>query len=229
MVAMIGTRQSIAIRNPDRSLNWEKFPRFALRRRTIYRAAKRGKGAWYFCANGDCRFDLSSPRGTCYVGTDELSGILESLGPDWCAGEQAIVLISDLINERQVHSYKPPTTWHLANLCHRKAGGFRISNELSDMTPYDVPHEYAKLFDAIKDKTNRHRFHGIRFKSRFDTDLYPRAVALFGDEGEATWISAEVQDIGDDLIAQLAEVGIWVDEPPAKDELDRVRDDSEAA
>ncbi|MET7894979.1 hypothetical protein [Streptomyces mirabilis] len=226
---MKNVREKIAIKSPDGSLNWANFPRFSLRRHVLYRAAKRGKGAWYFCHSGDCRFDLPSPRGTLYAGTDELSGLLESIGLDWCAGKRAAVLIPELVNERQIHSYKPPAIWQLANLCHRKAAGFRVSNELADMTPYDIPREYAMIFDATRDRVGRRRFHGIRFRSRFDPGTLPRGVALFGEEGERPWVSSKVREIDDELIAELAAIGIAVEEPPASDELEPVKEESEAA
>jgi len=150
---------------------------------------------------------------------------METIGPDWCAGEHPAVLIPDLIEERQIHSYLLPQKWHLANLKHRRAAGFRVSNELSDMTPYDVPREYADLFDTTHDKRGRRRFRGIRFQTRFDTGVFPLGIALFGKEGEKPWVSIEVCEIGAELIAGLESLGIFVEDLPGLDDLDVVKDD----
>jgi hypothetical protein len=208
-------RASVALRDPDMSLPWIDFPRTRIKRgQTLYRAAKRGKGAWWFCHCGDCRFDLPAPRGTCYVGTDELSGLLETIGPDWCDGEPPIMLIPKLVRERVVHSYEVPMSLGAANLTSQRAVQFRITNELSDMTPYDMPQKYAKVFDQTPGKRTPHQFNAIRFRTRFDTGAMSRGVAIFDDEGERPWPSSDVREIDDELIAALRSVGVFIADPP---------------
>ncbi|TJZ94449.1 RES domain-containing protein [Actinacidiphila oryziradicis] len=190
------------------------FPRVEMRAgRVLYRAAKRGNGAWWFCHCGECRFDLPTPRGTCYVGTDPMSGFLESFGPDWCAGEPAIVLIPRFVKERVVHEYELPRTVGTANLSSRGAVAFRVTNELSNMTPYDVPQKYAQVFDQTPGRRRTHQFLGIRFRTRFDTGPVTHGLALFGEEGERAWPSS-VHDIDVELIAELKAVGVFVEGPP---------------
>ncbi|MFG2489074.1 hypothetical protein ACGFSI_40820 [Streptomyces virginiae] len=154
---------------------------------------------------------------------------MEYIGWDWCAGQRAAVLIPELVEERQVHSIIPPGAWHLANLKHRQAFGFQVSNELATMTPYDVPREYAELFDSTRNRLGRRRFHGIRFQCRFDMGIFPRGVALFGKEGERSWVSLAVREIDDELIAELAAIGIAVDDPPTLAEMELPEDERDAA
>lgn len=207
------SRNTVALPPPDMSLPWSKFPKSELKPgQRIYRAAKRGKGAWWFCHCGECRFDLSAPRGTCYVGTDPLTGILESIGPDWCNGGPAVVLIPKLVNEREIHCYELPKTVDAANLTTRGALRYRVTNELVTMTPYDVPQQYAKVFDETPGKRKEHQFEAIRFRTRFDTGVAAHGIALFDQEGERPWKS-KILNIDDNLIARLEDIGIFVEEP----------------
>ena len=229
-VGAVSERQSTAQGLPDDSLNWQEFPRYRLvTGRTLYRAAKRGVGAWYFCNCGDCRFDLYSPRGTCYAGTDRVTGLLETIGPDWCAGEEAPVLIPELVEERQVHAYTLPEPRHLANLKTSRAVGFKITNELDTMTPYDVPRAYARCFDDSRGWRGRRRFRGIRYSTRFNTDYIPRGVALFDEEGERPWVSSAIYDVDTAFKAELRAVGIAVEEPPVMADLERADQGRNAA
>lgn len=49
-----------------------------------------------------------------------------------------------------VHCTSGFVTSPLANLASRKAAGFRVTTELSDMTPYNTPRAYARLLDAAR-------------------------------------------------------------------------------
>ncbi|MFJ9869549.1 hypothetical protein [Streptomyces sp. NPDC101165] len=142
-----------------------------------------------------------------------MTGILESIGPDWCAGEPAVVLIPKLIKERVVHSYKLPRTIGAADLSNRRAARFKVTNELVTMTPYDVPQRYAKVFDETPGRLAGHQFQGIQFRTRFDMDAAPHGVALFDKEGERPWKSSSITDIDANLIAELEDLGIFVEEP----------------
>ncbi|MBT2539656.1 hypothetical protein J7E99_02760 [Streptomyces sp. ISL-44] len=211
---MSKSRDVVAQRDPDPHLPWAEFPKAVMKPgRFVYRAAKRDKGPWWFCRCGECRFDLPPPRGTCYTGTDEVSGILESIGMDWCAGEPAIGLIPKLVKERVVHAYELPKSVNAANLSSRRAVGFKVTNELATMTPYGVPQKYAQVFDQTRGKRRAHQFLGIRFRTRFDTGAISHGLALFDDEGERSWPSS-ARDIDEELLAKLRALGVFVEEPP---------------
>lgn len=54
------------------------FPRHELRRSaTLYEIHLVGQGPWWFSSDGLGRFDLNSPRGTCYLAEDPLGGFVE--------------------------------------------------------------------------------------------------------------------------------------------------------
>lgn len=112
----------------------------------------------------------------------------------------------------------------LANLSSRKALGFKVTNELSDMTPYDIPRASAALFDRVT-RGGRRAFDGIRFRSRFDTGATTRGVALFGDHGEhKAWTSAAVREVDEGLLQELRALGVVVVDPPALADLDQAPD-----
>ncbi len=90
------------------------------------------------------------------------------------------------LKDRRAHALDLPQRVTLAHLTSRKAIGFRVTHELSDLTPYDVPcdvpRDFATLLDGVTDRTGP-TFDGLRFRSRFDTgperhpnDRLPAAV-----------------------------------------------------
>lgn len=207
------SRASLAQQAPDSGLDWATFP--AYRPRTgavLWRAARRGREPWWFCACGNCHFDLDAPRGTCYAGTDELAGILESIGYEWARGSPLTVAF---LRGRALHACPASDLLDgpLANLTSRKAVGFRITNELSDMTPYAIPRAFARLLDAAH-KGSRRVFGGIRLRTRFDTGNTARGVALFGDAGPRTRANATEQKITEELVNALVELGLRISGPP---------------
>jgi len=105
-----------------------------------------------------------------------------------------------------------PKTVDAANLTTRGALRYRVTNELVTMTPYDVPQQYAKVFDETPGKRKEHQFEAIRFHTRFDTGVAAHGIALFDQEGERPWKS-KILNIDDNLIARLEDIGIFVEEP----------------
>ncbi len=138
----------------------------------MWRAAR--KTPWWYCSRGDCRFDLVEPFGTCYVGTDELAGILEVIGPELENG----VVAAEFLDARRLFSFTLSSPAKAADLPSRRAAGFGVTNELSTMTPYVVPCAWA---EALHER----RFAAIRYRTRFDTSEAARGVAHFGRSGEA--------------------------------------------
>lgn len=216
---MPSTRQHISQKPPDGSLPWKRFPRLRLKKeRKLYRAAKKGYGAWWFCKCKDCRFDLSCPHGTCYMGMDPVSGVMETIGPDLCGGMPPFVLIPKFAKERVIHVRELDKEQYVADLCNRQAASFKVTNELANMTPYREPQAYARLFHQITGPRNRRMFHGIRYRSRYDTGAAPRAIALFGDEEEGDWTS-EIIPIDERLISELRKIFVAVEERPELDAI----------
>ena len=215
MVAV--SREEVAQQLPAENQDWRTFPASTLRAGTLlYRAARRGRSPWWFCSDGDCRFDLTGERGTCYLGTDAVSGVLETIGPEWLSGR---TLSPGFVRLRVLHTWRLAEPKRMANLVSRRAVGFRVTNELSSMTPYDVPQAFAQLFDGLR-RSGRPVFEGIRFRTRFDTDPHARGVALFGAAGNAEDPRSDAREIDDDLLDELRDLGMVIEELPALWELD---------
>jgi len=64
----------------------------------------------------------------------------------------------------------------IANLAHRRAAGYGVTNELSTMTPYRCPQQWAT---ALLKAGSR----GLRYRTRFDPGPGARGLAVFGPTG----------------------------------------------
>jgi hypothetical protein len=107
--------------------------------------------------------------GTCYLAADPLSALLEVL-----AG--AAETTAAFLDARQVHRLDELRA-RLADATHRAATGFGVTRELSSITPYDLPQQWAA---ALRDAG----FDGVRYMLRFDPLSCGLAVAVFGRAGE---------------------------------------------
>ncbi len=143
----------------------------------LHRAHQSSRGPWWF-ASGGGRFDLSAPRGTCYLASSPLAAVRERLGPV-LAARSALpastlegVVVSRLTVGRATDA--GPTSW--ANLRVAGAARFGVTRELESMTPYDVPQQWARAFDA-------EGLDGVRYGPRFSPGA-ASAHALFGRAGE---------------------------------------------
>ncbi|WP_262064364.1 hypothetical protein [Streptomyces sp. STR69] len=148
------------------------------------------------------------------------------MGPDFCPDGPAVIFTTDFVEDRVLHEYQltENENFRLAKLTDRRAAvDFRVTNELSTMTPYEIPRKFAELFDSILSKTGKHAFEGILFRPRFDTGSDGTGVALFGDSGERGWKSI-AKEIDDSLTARLARYSIEIDDPPSIDDLDVIED-----
>jgi hypothetical protein len=137
--------------------------------------------------------------------------VLEAIGPELVGG----LVAADFLDQRRLYSWQPPAPLRTADLASRRAVGFGVSNELSSMTPYDVPQQWAEALDG--------KFEGITYRTRFDTGPVARGVAHFGPAGFAERPSGRGRVIGEELRRRLlAECSVAVLAPPLADELDGV-------
>lgn len=172
-------------------------------RGTLWRAAQ--KSPWWYCSCLACRFDLPSPRGACYLGTDELVGVLESIGAEISNG----VIAQEFLDRRRLFQWTPPGPLRAADLVSRRAVGFNVTNELSTMTPYTVPQTWAGAFDGAG-------FAAVSYRTRFDTGATSRGVAHFGPAGTAGRKVGPGKPIDDALRQRLErECGVVVAPPPS--------------
>ena len=136
----------------------------------LWRAHRRDREPWWFSSWGG-RFDLAEPRGTCYAARDVEAAVREAAGARLLtAGVVAHAFAAARVVSR-IRSSGPVV---LADLTDRDAVQHGISRELTPMTPYDIPRQWAEALSAGHG--------GIEYLSCFTSgDL--RSVAIFGSAG----------------------------------------------
>jgi len=182
-------RRAQALRPPDEAaFDFSRFPRRSLRASTHWyrqHRAREGKdhGAWYFSSHaageeGDGRFDLAVPDGTCYLSSTARGAINELIGPD--AAERGWVN-SELVAGRVVSRLPLPRDVRVANVSAERAADFRITRELVTTVDYGLTQQWAAGLAAAG-------FGGILADLRF-TPGTPKGLALFGSAGvpEPPW------------------------------------------
>jgi hypothetical protein len=130
----------------------------------------------------------------------------------------------EYLKQWTIHELKVKSTLRLANLTNRRAIGFGVTNELSDTTPYSVAQLYAEVFDEARSRRGSRRFHGIRYRTRFDPGPVARGVAFFDDHGERIWESKQIE-VDDEIVAQLKKLRVAV-VPPLLSDLDEAAAES---
>ena len=168
-------REVVAQGAPTTSL--EAFPTHRVTVTTdLFRAHASEFGPWWFGNEGGGRFDLPSPRGTCYTALDPGSALRERVGPVLGA---AVAVPESLLEDVVVSRLRLPHAREVADVQSTAAGDFGVTRELETMVPYAVPQLWAQALDAAG-----HR--GVRYGPRF-TPGDRSAVALFDDEGAREW------------------------------------------
>ena len=178
--------------------------------RTLWRVVRDDCAPWWFGSTLAGRFDLPPPEGTCYLASDDLGAILETLGPDLLPGAGAPWI---LLAGRHLRALRVPQRHRLAGALAERAVGW-VTAELSSITPYRLPQAWALAF-------RRGGFDGLRSLARHRTARGPFAVALFGPAGARTsWDAGRRIAIGEEHRARLAErCGVRLFDVPSADEL----------
>lgn len=207
------SRDSLALRAPDETgLDFNRFPRKTLRTgcewfRQHKERPTPDRGAWYFASyrpggEGDGRFDLPDPYGTCYLASTELGAVNELVGPD-CADRGWVD--SDLVAGRVTSRLRLPEDVKAADITSARAAKFRATNELPATERYDITQAWA-------DTLHRAGFGGMYTVLRF-TPGQTRGLALFGAAG-----ASDEAMLGDPFpvpVRQAVEgLGIEVVDPP---------------
>lgn len=155
------------------------------------------------------RFDLPEPEGTCYLATDEISALLEALGPDLERG----AVSSGFLASRRLRKVRLSGHRILSDLTARGAVRFGITTEIGTIVPYACPQAWAaRLREA--------GFSGIVSWARHDPERR-ETIALFGAHGERkSWRRGREQTISTSLVERLhRECGIEVIDVPTSDQL----------
>ena len=128
----------------------------------------RRAGPWFF-GDGQGRFDLAPPRGTCYLADDEVGALLEVLGP-------TVVVSPEWARHLSMWHLGLPDQCSAADITVRAARGFGVTAELATMTPYALPQRWAAAFAAAG-------LQGVRYRVRHDPG--GSGVAMFGGRAPA--------------------------------------------
>ncbi|MGI8868223.1 MAG: RES domain-containing protein [Mycobacteriales bacterium] len=164
----------------DPSGDLSRFPRWRLGpQRLVYRAHRRERGPWWFASGSAGRFDLESPRGTCYLAATPEAAFRERWGRK--LADQRVITASEA-DETVVSTLHVPQRVALADMRSRRAVDFGVTREISTIVPYAKRQAWA---GALADAGHG----GIRYDARFSTAPSAVSYAVFGDGGAAAGAS----------------------------------------
>jgi hypothetical protein len=196
----VSARERSALAPPPEPERLERFPVWHVHAGTTFHRVTHGEhGPWWFASDGDGRFDLTPPRGTCYLADDPVLAVLEVFGD-----LRPSLVSTEHLAARRLWTLALPSQCDAADTTVRAARGFGVTAELSTITPYELPQRWAAAFAAAGHD-------GIRFRARHDPGG-GRALALFGAAGERTrWRRGRSSPITGELVDRLrAEAGVVV-------------------
>jgi hypothetical protein len=157
--------------------------------RPLIRIHRHDRGPWWFSHDKTGRFDLTAPRGTCYLAEEPIGAFVEVFR------HSAFVQDSDVARRRISTLYvERPVV--LADCTTRRARAFGVTAAIHSSEDYARTQRWAEAFaDA--------GFDGIRYRLSHDPAQRAIGVALFGPAGSAAWPVAATAPIDDALIAAV--------------------------
>jgi hypothetical protein len=175
-------RTHVVQQAPSSDLDLTGFPERRLAADTVwFRQHRMAQRPWWFSSVGpdrpSGRFDLSVPRGTCYLASSAEAAVRELVGPDFASSGR---IPSSVIDHRVVSRLVVPQPVRAAQLDDQHAAAYRVTRELATMTPYDIPQAWAAALDSAG-------FDGILSPLRF-TPGDDEGLALFGPAGDPGWL-----------------------------------------
>ncbi|MEE3851330.1 RES domain-containing protein [Gordonia sp. LSe1-13] len=169
----------------------------------LFRCHRASRGPWWFSGLGHGRFDLAPPRGTCYLGLDEVAAVREAIGPEIV---EFGFITAEFAAARRVSRLRLPKAHRVADLTASAVADFGVTRELSAMTSYDVPQQWATALARRAD--------GILYQPRFSTGPDAQAVAIFGEMGDPGWPHPSGRE-SISLAVAARRAGIDVRQPPS--------------
>lgn len=159
---------------PNPTISYRRFPKKNIPAETkMYRAHTTARGAWWFDNSPFGRFNLASPRGTCYTANRVETAVREKVRDEVSSSG---VVTRALAESFIVSAVTAPAGYKCAAVSSTGAARFNVVRALVTMEDYDVPQEWAETFEA-------NTFEGIYYGSAY-TNGGPSAFALFGNEGD---------------------------------------------
>ena len=165
------------------------FPKRQLTPATpLFRIHLHDRGPWWFSHSTSGRFDLPSPRGTCYLAEDPLGAFVEIF--------RTIPAIPDIeVAARRLSTLHVQHPVILADCAARRARAFGITAAIHSGQDYELTQAWAAALAAAG-------FGGVRYLVSHDPAQRYVGVALFGPAGAAAWPVASTAPIEADLILQ---------------------------
>jgi len=157
----------------------------------LWRIHGAGRKPWWFCSDGDCRFDLTSPRGTCYVSEEPLGSFVEVF-------QNIVVVAEEAVAARRLSRLHVPRRMRLADCTSPRARAFGCTGEIHTTADYELTQRWAAMFVE-------QGFDGLWYLVRHDPAQRQVGVALFGQSGMAKgWPEPATEPIDDELLAGVA-------------------------
>lgn len=137
---------------------------------TAYRVHRSDVGAWWFNRDGERRFDLRGPSGTCYLAQSDEGAFLEVFG------RTGIVDPID-VSARSVAVMTLDRDLRLADLTAPAAAGLGVTSTVSAGVPYE---EHSQPWARALWTAG---FDGLRYALRHDPTGIEIGYAIFGKAG----------------------------------------------
>jgi hypothetical protein len=175
--------------NPPEDL--QEFPSYTLSTtQPLFRIHRVAHGPWWF-SSGLNRFDLSAPKGTCYLAEQEAGAFVEVF-QDWVS---SIVPYAE-VEARLISTLTVPRSMILADCTDPASLSFGVTAEIHTIADRTRTQPWAAAFD-------RAGYAGIRYLIRHDPSQQHFAIALFGSGGVASWPAPPPKDISAALLTSV--------------------------
>lgn len=104
---------------------------------------------------------------------------------EWLGPGLTLTITPETLASRRIYALAYDKDFALADLTSSRAVGFGVTNQLSTMTPYDVPQACANALSEVSGRGFLGRaFEGIAYWSRYNPDHEALSLALFDLAGE---------------------------------------------
>lgn len=192
-------RNQVALTEPPADL--ENFPTATVAE-PHFRAHSVGRSPWWFSHDGQGRFDLPPPGGTCYLASHVAAAVLERLGETLVRAGRVAGTEADRMEVSRL-----PVKAVVADATTNEAVHFGLTRELASVTPYDLPQRWAAALHSARQS-------GVRYWPRFSLAAEHRSLALFGTAGEDHRRPLDPEPLPGRAAARVA--GVAVFDPPRR-------------
>lgn len=166
------------------------FPRRSLRGSVeLLRIHPVGLAPWWFSSDGNGRFDLAPPAGTCYLSLSPIGAFVEVFR------DFTFVDAAD-VRARVMARVRAPRDVVLADCTSTRARGFGVTAAIHSTAEYSTTQAWAAAFGS-------RGFDGVRFYCGHDPSQREVGIALFGDAGEADHPVVDTLPIGEELLRDV--------------------------